>query len=80
MGVRAVVVCVLAAAVGFAQPPNSDRVVAQLVEELGDPVFATREKATAALKALFEKDPPYGAKVTFSGEKASAGWDAPPLG
>jgi acetylornithine deacetylase/succinyl-diaminopimelate desuccinylase-like protein len=36
-------------------------------------------KATAALKALFEKDPPYGAKVTFTGEKASAGWDAPAL-
>ena len=35
--------------------------------------------ASAALKALLEKDPPYGAKVTFNGEKASAGWDAPPL-
>ena len=49
MGVRAVVVCVLVAAVGFAQPPDSDRVVAQLVEELGDPVFATREKAQREL-------------------------------
>jgi acetylornithine deacetylase/succinyl-diaminopimelate desuccinylase-like protein len=33
----------------------------------------------AALKATLEKDPPYGAKVTFEGEKTSVGWDAPPL-
>ncbi|HUJ57206.1 MAG TPA: M20 family metallopeptidase [Kofleriaceae bacterium] len=35
--------------------------------------------AAAAVKALLEKDPPYGAKVTFSGSDASAGWDAPEL-
>ncbi|HRI49929.1 MAG TPA: M20 family metallopeptidase [Pseudomonadota bacterium] len=35
--------------------------------------------ATAALKAVLERDPPYGAKVRFDGEKASVGWDAPPL-
>ncbi len=35
--------------------------------------------ATAALKALLEKDPPYGAKVTFEAEKGSGGWDAPPF-
>jgi acetylornithine deacetylase/succinyl-diaminopimelate desuccinylase-like protein len=32
-----------------------------------------------ALKDALEKDPPYGAKVTFEGDKASVGWDAPPL-
>ena len=37
------------------------------------------EKATAALKAALEKDPPYGARVTFDGEKSSTGWDAPAL-
>ncbi|APR77290.1 succinyl-diaminopimelate desuccinylase [Minicystis rosea] len=37
------------------------------------------EKAGRALKAALEKDPPYGAKVTFHDEKAAAGWDAPPL-
>lgn len=37
------------------------------------------KKATEELKVLFERDPPYGAKVTFSGEKASAGWAAPLL-
>jgi acetylornithine deacetylase/succinyl-diaminopimelate desuccinylase-like protein len=36
-------------------------------------------KATDALKKLLEKDPPYGAKVTFETEKGSPGWDAPPF-
>jgi acetylornithine deacetylase/succinyl-diaminopimelate desuccinylase-like protein len=36
-------------------------------------------KATAALKAALEKDPPYGARVTFDAEKSSTGWDAPAL-
>ncbi len=35
-------------------------------------------QALAAIKAALEKDPPYGAKVTFTGD-ATAGWDAPPL-
>ena len=39
-----------------------------------DPVAAAN-----ALKAALEKDPPYGAKVTFTTEKAAAGWDAPSL-
>src|SRR5258705_7567962 len=39
-----------------------------------DPAFATR-----TLKEALEKDPPYGARVTFAGEKASTGWEAPPL-
>ena len=39
-----------------------------------DPAFAAR-----TLKEALEKDPPYGARVTFEGEKASTGWDAPPL-
>ena len=39
-----------------------------------DPAVATR-----AVKETLEKDPPSGARVTFEGEKASIGWDAPPL-
>ena len=39
-----------------------------------DPVVATR-----ALKEALEKDPPYGARVRFEGEKSSTGWDAPAL-
>ncbi|MBS2021656.1 MAG: M20 family metallopeptidase [Deltaproteobacteria bacterium] len=37
------------------------------------------DKALATLKEAIEKDPPYGAKVEFIGEKASTGWDAPPM-
>lgn len=33
----------------------------------------------AKLKALFEKDPPYGAKVTFKAEVGADGWAAPAL-
>ncbi|HTL33186.1 MAG TPA: M20 family metallopeptidase [Kofleriaceae bacterium] len=36
-------------------------------------------KAQAAVKAALEKDPPYGAKVSFSGSTSSAGWDAPEM-
>lgn len=52
MGVRAAVVVVLVAAVGVAQPPakeDAERVVSRLVEDLGDPVFSTREKAQREL-------------------------------
>ena len=36
-------------------------------------------KATKFVKETLEKDPPYGARVTFDAEKSSTGWDAPPL-
>jgi acetylornithine deacetylase/succinyl-diaminopimelate desuccinylase-like protein len=36
-------------------------------------------KAGDLVKQLFEKDPPYGAKVQFDLEKASSGWNAPAL-
>jgi len=35
--------------------------------------------ALGALKTLLEKDPPYGAKVTFTGDKAAPGWESPQL-
>jgi acetylornithine deacetylase/succinyl-diaminopimelate desuccinylase-like protein len=35
--------------------------------------------ASRALKEALERDPPHGARVTFSAESAAAGWDAPPL-
>jgi acetylornithine deacetylase/succinyl-diaminopimelate desuccinylase-like protein len=37
------------------------------------------EAAAAALKAVLERDPPYGARVTFTAEKSAGGWHAPPL-
>ena len=36
-------------------------------------------KAGELVKRLLEKDPPYGAKVTFALEKATSGWNAPAL-
>ena len=35
--------------------------------------------ADAAVKRLLESDPPYGARVEFTGATASAGWNAPAL-
>jgi acetylornithine deacetylase/succinyl-diaminopimelate desuccinylase-like protein len=43
------------------------------------PPRCDQEAAIAHLKKVMTQDPPYGAKVTFSAEKASVGWDAPPL-
>ncbi len=36
-------------------------------------------KATKAVKAVLEQDPPYGATVKFHAEHAAVGWDAPSL-
>jgi len=35
------------------------------------------KKASARMKALLESDPPYGARVTYEGEKEGSGWNAP---
>ncbi|MBI3799378.1 MAG: M20 family metallopeptidase [Deltaproteobacteria bacterium] len=43
------------------------------------PPTANAEAATALLKQLFEKDPPYGAKVSFESEQCASGWNAPAL-
>jgi len=43
------------------------------------PPTVDTQRASAALKRLLEKSPPYGARVTFMGEKSSAGWNAPEL-
>jgi acetylornithine deacetylase/succinyl-diaminopimelate desuccinylase-like protein len=44
---------------------------------LRTPPTCDAEAAAKAMKALFEHDPPYGAKVTFEGD-GSPGWAAPP--
>ena len=36
-------------------------------------------QASAFVKALLERDPPYGCDVTFEADKAAAGWHAPQL-
>ncbi|MCW5567658.1 MAG: M20 family metallopeptidase [Dokdonella sp.] len=43
------------------------------------PPTADAVKAGEFLKNLLEKDPPYGAKVSFQLEKAGSGWNAPEL-
>jgi len=43
------------------------------------PPTGDADKATRAMKALLEKDPPYGAKVHFEAEGAANGWNAPEL-
>ena len=43
------------------------------------PPTADAKAATALLQQLFEKDPPYGAKVTFASEQCASGWNAPAL-
>ncbi|EGG14533.1 Succinyl-diaminopimelate desuccinylase [Cavenderia fasciculata] len=41
------------------------------------PPSMTAEKATKVLKEILEKDPPYGASVTFKCDKSATGWDSP---
>jgi acetylornithine deacetylase/succinyl-diaminopimelate desuccinylase-like protein len=43
------------------------------------PPTADTARAAAALKRLLESKPPYGAKVTFTSENSSPGWNAPKL-
>jgi acetylornithine deacetylase/succinyl-diaminopimelate desuccinylase-like protein len=43
------------------------------------PPTVDAKAATTLLQQLFEKDPPYGAKVTFASEQCASGWNAPAL-
>jgi acetylornithine deacetylase/succinyl-diaminopimelate desuccinylase-like protein len=43
------------------------------------PPTADAQAATDLLKQLFEKDPPYGARVAFEAEQCASGWNAPAL-
>ena len=43
------------------------------------PPTADADRGARALKEVFEKDPPYGARISFEAEKGANGWDAPPL-
>ena len=63
----------------IANAGNVLRPVTRLKLSLRVPPRLDARAAAAQVKALFEKDPPYGAEVSFSGEGGSNGWDAPPL-
>ena len=67
---------------GFPTPQNAGNVLrpystAKLSLRLPPTMDAT--EAQTIVKTLLEKDPPYGAKVTFSSDKAGTGWNAPKL-
>jgi len=43
------------------------------------PPMVNADAAAALVKRLFEKEPPYGAQVTFEPEQSASGWNAPAL-
>jgi len=63
----------------IASAGNVLRPLTRLKLSLRVPPRLDANAAAAQVKALLEKDPPYGAKVSFSGDGGSNGWDAPPL-
>src|SRR6478609_8677935 len=63
----------------IANAGNVLRPVTRLKLSLRVPPRLDARAAAAQVKAVLEKDPPYGAEVSFSGEGGSNGWDAPPL-
>jgi acetylornithine deacetylase/succinyl-diaminopimelate desuccinylase-like protein len=58
---------------------NVLRPLSALKLSLRIPPKVNPKTATQALRQLLETDPPYGAKVSFTGDWGSAGWNAPPL-
>jgi acetylornithine deacetylase/succinyl-diaminopimelate desuccinylase-like protein len=68
---------------GFAGAPaprdagNVLRPFTELKLSLRVPPSADAKKASAKLKEILERDPPYGARVTYEGEKEGSGWNAP---
>jgi acetylornithine deacetylase/succinyl-diaminopimelate desuccinylase-like protein len=49
-----------------------------LVLSLRLPPTVSAERAARELKSILEKDPPYGARVSFEYAQAADGWNAPP--
>lgn len=69
-------------AAGFPPPDNAGNVLRPrtvLKLSLRLPPSCDATMATAHLKALLERDPPYGARVHFEPEPPAPGWNAPPL-
>merc|ERR1712137_331824 len=63
----------------LANAGNVLRSYTTLTLSLRIPPTLSAEEAGDKLKALLEKDPPYGAKVTCNVFKAGSGWNSPPL-
>jgi acetylornithine deacetylase/succinyl-diaminopimelate desuccinylase-like protein len=65
---------------GLPLPANAGNVLrpkTALALSLRLPPTVKADTAAANLKTLLEKDPPYGAKVTFEYGQAATGWHAP---
>ncbi|MGQ0534179.1 MAG: M20/M25/M40 family metallo-hydrolase [Caulobacteraceae bacterium] len=68
---------------GFAGAPaprdagNVLRPFTELKLSLRVPPTADAKKASVRLRQILERDPPYGARVTYEGEKEGSGWNAP---
>lgn len=66
---------------GLPPPANAGNVLrpaTKLKLSMRIPPRVDPQKASVALKAALEKNPPYGAHVTFHASSPSQGWDAPP--
>jgi acetylornithine deacetylase/succinyl-diaminopimelate desuccinylase-like protein len=63
----------------IANAGNVMRPVTRLKLSLRLPPRLNAKQAALRVKAVLESEPPYGAKVSFSGNDGSNGWDAPPL-
>ncbi|MGE0310965.1 MAG: M20/M25/M40 family metallo-hydrolase [Lautropia sp.] len=63
---------------GIADAGNVLRPKTSLKLSMRLPPTVDAEAASATLKAILERDPPYGARVRFSAEHAANGWHAPP--
>jgi acetylornithine deacetylase/succinyl-diaminopimelate desuccinylase-like protein len=68
---------------GFAGAPaprdagNVLRPFTELKLSLRVPPTADAKMASAKLKQILEREPPYGARVSYEGEKEGSGWNAP---
>lgn len=66
---------------GLPPPGNAGNVLrpwTKLKLSMRIPPRVDPQKASVALKTALEKNPPYGAQVTFHDSSPSQGWDAPP--
>jgi acetylornithine deacetylase/succinyl-diaminopimelate desuccinylase-like protein len=61
----------------IANAGNVLRPMTELQLSLRLPPTIDGAQATQALKKLLEADPPYNAKVTFTGDQGATGWNAP---
>lgn len=66
---------------GLPPPGNAGNVLrpwTKLKLSMRIPPRVDPQKASVALKTALEKNPPYGARVTFHDSSPAQGWDAPP--